>query len=187
MAIFSKVTSFWEGLSITSNVKKMRKVLMEYFKEEGIACEVKDGNICFTYRDTVFFVNFMEHDYYAECGIVYECSDEGYSALSEEDKTFIADKVNTDLTNHAVTLAYNDTLKVVTMFYFSSEKMLLELFAKHFDELNEAIGMALDIAADKIGISSDEETGDEEKPRKVGFCMPNEGEANEMRVTAKKG
>ena len=110
MAISNKLSGFWGG--ITSNIGKLRKVAIDYFKSEGIKCEVKDGELLFWFKDNVYTLQLCEGDDYAECGIVYECSADEYAALSIEEKTFIADKVNTDLYNHATVYAYNDSIKI---------------------------------------------------------------------------
>lgn len=41
MAISNTLSGFFGGF--TSNITKLRKVAMEYFASEGIACEIKDG------------------------------------------------------------------------------------------------------------------------------------------------
>ena len=104
---FKQIIRFLGGF--TSNIGKLRKVAIDYFKSEGIKCEVKDGELLFQFKDNVYTLQLCEGDDYAECGIVYECSADEYAALSTEDKTFIADKVNTDLYNHATVYAYNDS------------------------------------------------------------------------------
>ena len=93
----------------------------------------------------------------------------------------MADKVNTDLYNHATVYAYCDSIKVDSTSYFMSGKMWVELFIKHFKELNESVDMALDIIRDMIA-----DAKEDEKPKKIGFCMPEE-DNNEVKITAKKG
>ena len=44
-----KVVSFWKSMFFMGNVYKMRKSLMEYLREEGLDCEVKDGEILIKY------------------------------------------------------------------------------------------------------------------------------------------
>ena len=184
MAISNKFSGFFSGF--TSNITKLRKVAMEYFASEGIACEVKDGELIFQFGECVYTLQLCEGDDYAECGIVYECSADEYAALSTEEKTFIADKVNTDLYNHATVYAYNDSIKIDSTFYFTSKKMWTELFIKHFNELNEAVAMAMEIICDKI---ADDDKDDAEKPRQIGFCVPEQNEnanGNDVAAVAKK-
>ena len=62
--------------------------------------------------------------------------------------------------------------------------MLVDLFIKHFNELNESVGMALDIVRDKIA-----ETNEDEKPKQIGFCIPEQNEnsnSNDVAAVAKK-
>lgn len=165
MAILNSFSGLFGGF--TSNITKLRKVAMEYFASEGIACEIKDGELLFKFNDSIYTLQLGAGDDYAECGIVYECSADEYAALSTEEKTFIADKVNTDLYNHATVYAYNDSFKIDSTFYFTSKKMWVELFIKHFNELNESVQLAFDIIGDMVTPADEAE-----KPKKIGFCVP---------------
>ena len=173
MAISNKFSGFFGGF--TSNISKLRKAAMEYFASEGIACEVKDGELIFQFGESVYTLQLCAGDDYAECAIVYECEAEEYVALDITDKTFVADKVNTDLFNHATVYAYNDSIKIDSTFYFTSKKMWVELFIKHFKELNKSVEMAVDIIADKITREAEAEA-EAEKPKKIGFCVPEQSE-----------
>lgn len=184
MAISNTLSGFFGGF--TSNITKLRKTAIDYFKSEGIKCEVKDGELLFWFKDNVYTLQLCEGDDYAECGIVYECDADEYAALSTEEKTFIADKVNTDLYNHATVYAYNDSFKIDSTFYFTSKNMWNELFIKHFNELNESVRMAWEIICDKTTCKAEEEA---EKPKKIGFCVPEQNEntnGNDVAAVAKK-
>ena len=183
MAISNKFSGFFGGF--TSNIAKLRKAVMVYFASEGIACEIKDGELLFKFNDSIYTLQLGTGDDYAECAIVYECNAEEYTSLDITDKTFLADKVNTELENHATVYAFNDTLKVVSTFYFTSKSMLIDLFVKHFNELNESVGMALGIIGDKIAESAEIE----DKPKQIGFCVPEQNEnsnGNDVAAVAKK-
>ena len=56
-----------DRFSFTGNVDKIRKALLDYFKREGVKCEIKDGSVAFEFDDYVYEVNFVIHDNYAEC------------------------------------------------------------------------------------------------------------------------
>ena len=185
MAISNTLSGFFGGF--TSNITKLRKVAMDYFASEGIACEIKDGELLFKFNDSIYTLQLCAGSDYAECVIVYECNAEEYASLDLTDKTFVADKVNTDLYNHATVYAYNDSIKIDSTFYFTSKKMWTELFIKHFNELNEAVAMAMDIICDKIAIEA-EAVADAEKPKKIGFCISeNENtNGNDVAAVAKK-
>lgn len=63
--------------------------------------------------------------------------------------------------------------------------MLIDLLVKHFNELNESVGMALDIARDKIAETAEVE----DKPKQIGFCVPEQNEnsnSNDVAAVAKK-
>ena len=182
MAISNTLSGLFGGF--TSNITKLRKTAIDYFKSEGIKCEVKDGELLFWFKDNVYTLQLCEGDDYAECGIVYECDADEYVSLDITDKTFIADKVNTDLYNHATVYAYGDSFKIDSTFYFTSKKMWTELFIKHFNELNESVQLAFDIIGDMV-TSADEA----EKPKKIGFCVPEQNEntnGNDVAAVAKK-
>ena len=181
MAISNTFSGFFGGF--TSNITKLRKVAMDYFASEGIACEIKDGELLFKFNDSIYTLQLGTGDDYAECAIVYECAAEEYASLDLTDKTFVADKVNTDLYNHATVYAYNDSIKVDSTFYFTSKKMWVELFIKHFNELNEAVAMAMDIISDKFAIEA-EAVADAEKPKKIGFCVSENDNTNGNDVAA---
>lgn len=183
MAISNKFSGFFGGF--TSNIAKLRKAVMDYFASEGIACEIRDGKLLFWFNDNVYTMVFGVGNEYAECSIVYECDADEYVNFEQHDKTFLADKVNTELENHATVYAFNDTLKVVSTFYFTSKSMLIDLFVKHFNELNESVGMALGIIGDKIAESAEVE----DKPKQIGFCVPEQNEnsnGNDVAAVAKK-
>ena len=182
MAISTFFSGFFRGF--TSNISKLRKALMEYFKEEGIGCEMKDGDMLFHFNDNVYVLRFAAGSDYAECAIIYECAADEYTNLELDVKTFIADKVNTEQENHSTVYAYNDSFKVASTFYFTSKRMLMDLFVKHFNELNESVDMALDIISDNIA-----DNAEGEKPKKIGFCVPEQNEntnGNDVAAVAKK-
>ena len=184
MAISNTFSGLFGGF--TSNITKLRKVAMEYFASEGIACEIKDGELLFKFNDSIYTLQLGTGDDYAECAIVYECAADEYVSLELADKTFIADKVNTDLYNHATVYAYNDSFKIDSTFYFTSKNMWNELFIKHFNELNESVRMAWEIICDKTTGKAEDEA---EKPKKIGFCVPEQNEntnGNDVAAVAKK-
>ncbi len=177
MAISNKFSGFFGGF--TSNISKLRKAAMDYFASEGIACEIKDGELLIKFNDSIYTLQLGTGDDYAECAIIYECNAEEYASLDITDKTFIADKVNTDLFNHATVYAYNDSIKIDSTFYFTSKKMWVELFVKHFNELNESVRMAMDIISDMIA-----DAEEDEKPKRIGFFMQEDETANGNDVAA---
>ena len=181
MAISSKFSGFFGGF--TSNISKLRKAAMDYFTSEGIACEIKAGELLFKFNDSIYTLQLGTGDDYAECGIVYECNADEYAALSTEEKTFIADKVNTDLYNHATVYAYDDSIKIDSTFYFTTKKMWVELFIKHFNELNESVRMAMDIISEMIA-----DAEEDEKPKRIGFFMQEDenSNGNDVAAVAKK-
>ncbi len=42
-----KATSFWKSLFFMGNICKMRKSMMNYLTEEGLKCDLVDGDIVF--------------------------------------------------------------------------------------------------------------------------------------------
>lgn len=163
IANLRKVTGFWKNLTFTGNVCKMRSVLNEYLKEEGLKSEITDGLVLFEFEDSHFNANFRINEGYSECEITYEVEDEDYEALEIRDKTFISDRVNTDLENHCTVYTFNDSIKLSSSFYFTSKQMMLDLFRRHFMDLTHSLDMTIDIVKNKI----DEHK--ERKSRRIGF------------------
>ena len=58
IANLRKVTGFWKNLTFTGNVCKMRSVLNEYLKGEGLKSEITDGLVLFEFDDSHFNANF---------------------------------------------------------------------------------------------------------------------------------
>ncbi len=141
---------------------------MGYLEEEGIKCELVDGCIVFEFHDMSFNASFVVNDGYAECTVSYRCQDEDYEKLSMEVKTYMADKVNTDTENHATVWAYNDSFQVSTSFYFTSKRMMIGLFSKHFEELTESLDETIDIVCYKI------EEQKKVKKHQIGFHAESE-------------
>lgn len=178
-----KVVSFWKSMFFMGNVYKMRKSLMEYLREEGLDCEVKDGEILIKYSESYFTASINENAGYNECIIMYRCQDEDYAKLEIHEKAYMADKVNTDQDNHAMVQAYDEILYISTSFYFTSKKMLLNLFAIHFEELTDCLDEAADILSLKI------EKNKKNQARRIGFNVESykqqESQPNETQVAAK--
>lgn len=177
-----KVTGFWKNLTFTGNMCRMRSALSEYLQEEGVKNYIEDGMVVFDFDGDHFCVMFCIDKGYPECEITYLMEDDDYKSLDIQDKTYIADKVNTDIENHCVVYAFNDNIRVSTSFYFTGKKMMLTLFSEHFQELTESVALALDIIRSKITNHNDR------KGRRIGFNMDNqqsEETSEATRITAK--
>lgn len=158
-----KVTDLGKSLFFKGNQFKMRKALMRFLHEEGLKCKLEDGVIIFQFNECNFIAEFYIHDGYAECEISYCCGDDEYESLDMQDKTFVADKVNIEMDNHCIVLAYNDELKLRTSFYFTNKRMMLDLFSQHFEELTGSLKTVLEIVCEKI------ERQKAYKNRRIGF------------------
>lgn len=157
------VYGFWRSLSFVGNECKMRNTLMEYLQEEGLKCNLEDGIVIFKYGEYHFSTCFQLHDGFAECEINYLSKAEDYESLDVQNKMFIADKVNTEMVNHCKVLAFYDSLRIETSFYFSNECMMINLFSLHLEELIESLNLAMDIVCEKININK------VSKKRRIGF------------------
>ena len=106
--------------------------------------------------------------------------------LSE--KTFIAAKTNNEVDNHAIVYVYNESIKLASTFYFTSKKMMLELFIKHFNELKECTDTVVELTLEHINNAQDA-AEDADRPKRVGFCVSEQNEnvnGNDVAVVAKK-
>lgn len=162
-----QVTGFWNNLTFTGNMCRMRSALSNYLSEEGLKSRIEDGLVIFEFDDNHFCASFCIDEGYPECEISYEIEDEEYESLSLQDKTYISDRVNTDMENHCIVYAFNDSIKVTNSFYFTGKKMMLKLFSKHFEEMTESLDLTLHITKSKI------KKHNERKRRKIGFTMDN--------------
>lgn len=136
---------------------------MDYLQEEGLKCQLEDGIVIFDYNESHYSTHFQVHNGFAECEICYETCAEDYEALELSDKTFIADKANTDVENHCKVLAFNNSLRIETSFYFTNKRMMINLFSQHFDELNESLSVAMEIGYEKVDAHK------ANKSRSIGF------------------
>lgn len=157
-----KATRFLKSFFFMENVCKMRNTLISYLAEEGIRAEVYEGNIVFIYNGYHYFVDFQVNDGYAECLIEYYSDEEDFASLDLDNKTFIADKVNTDMDSHVHMMAYSDSFFIKTSFYFTSKRMLLELFRQHFMEMTACLGETNEL----LQVKADER---KHKFTKIGF------------------
>ncbi|GEM_PF-2123705 len=171
IGILRKSTSFWRSLFFMDNVSKMRKCLMGYLEEEGIRCELVDGNIIFEFNGNPFTTSFVVNDGFSECFINFYFENDNYEKLNLSDKTYIADKVNADKCNHAIVYAFEGCIQVTTSFYFTSKNMMIDLFSNHFEELTESIDEAVTILCSKM------EEQKKVQNRRIGFnTEPDENE-----------
>ena len=162
-----QVTGFWNNLTFTGKMYLMRSSLSKYLSEEGLKSRIEDGLVLFEFDGNHFCASFCMEKGYPECEITYEIEDEEYESLSTQDKTYISDRVNTDMENHCIVYTFNDSIKVSTSFYFTGKRMMLKLFSKHFQEMTESLDLTLDITKSKI------KNHNERKSRRIGFTMDN--------------
>lgn len=170
------ITSFWKGLFFRSNVSKIRKTIMKYLADEGIKSEIEDGSILMTLDDCIYSIDFELENDYPRCDITLRVADEDYQALELSQKTFIADKVNTDELHLSTVRAFDDSIMVTTSFYFANKKMLLSLFYDYFVDLKETVNYTMELTVDKIQTK--------EIKRPIGFTV-NINSSNEKEQESK--
>ena len=118
---FNKVNGFWESMSFTQNPFKMRLALSDFLFKEGLKCSIEDGLCSIEYEEHQYKALFCLHENFAECIILHQIETDDYDSLDLSHKTYIADKVNTDLANHCKVYAFDDNIKVTSSFYFSNK------------------------------------------------------------------
>lgn len=177
----SKQTSIWRRMFFSGNVNKMRKAMMNYLTQEGLKNTFADGMISIEYEESFYGVSFEIKDGYPECILSFIMSDDDYEALSESDKTYIADKVNTEEQNHVTVYTFNDSVKVLSCFYFTSKRMMLDMFARHFHELLSTVNNAMSLVVGAIDANK------ASSPKPMGFVgRSNINENEEMKIVAEK-
>lgn len=176
---FDKITGFWRKISFIKNPHKMRKALSDFLLDEGLKCTIEDGLCYFEYEDHKYKALFGSHNSYAECVILLQIENDDYNSLELSDKTYIADKANTDLVNHCNVYSFDKSIKVSTSFYFTNKKMMLELFSEHFSEMTETVDLTTEIVNDSIVEHK------EKSCRKIGFTTSSSDLKSEVKVAAK--
>ena len=176
---FNQVKGFWKSMSFTRNPFKMRMVLLDFLFKEGLKCNIEDGLCYIEYEKHQYKVSFCQHNNYAECIILFDEDIDDYNSLGISDKTYIADKANTDLENHCKVYAFNNGIKINTSFYFTNKKMMLDLFGEHFAEMTETIDLTTEIVNYSI-VEHKENCG-----RKIGFTTSCSDSKSEVKVAAK--
>ena len=157
------VTSYWKSLFFRHNIRKIRKALMEYLSGEGIKSQLVDGGIHVALEENVYRIDFDLEGEYPRCIISYQVANEDYQALQLSQKTFIADKVNTDEERLSTVRAFNDSIGIDTYFYFTNRRMLLILFYKHFTDLKTVVEATMEQAIEAIQ--------EKESKRPIGFSV----------------
>lgn len=89
--------------------------------------------------------------------------------------------MNTEEENHVIVYAFNDSIKVITRFYFTGERMMPDLFARHFHELIATVDDTVRLIISRI----DDNKTNSSKP--LGFMgRSNIIENEEVKVVAEK-
>lgn len=157
------ITSFWDKLFFKRNIRKIQKALLNYLSEEGLKYQVVDGDIRMIWEECVYRIHFNMDNEYPQCEIFYSAGDEDYQALELSQKTFIADKVNTDENRFSTVKAFEDEICISTSFYFTTKKMLLVLFFNHLVDLRETVDVTMEQAVYAIQ--------EKENKRPIGFVV----------------
>ena len=114
-------------------------------------------------HENVYRIDFDLEGEYPRCIISYQVANEDYQALQLSQKTFIADKVNTDEERLSTVRAFNDSIGIDTYFYFTNQRMLLILFYKHFTDLKTVVEATMEQAIEAIQ--------EKESKRPIGFSV----------------
>ena len=67
-----QVNGFWNNLTFTGNMCRMRSALTNYLSEEGLKSRIEDGLVLFEFDDNHFCASFCMDEGYPECEITYE-------------------------------------------------------------------------------------------------------------------
>lgn len=138
---------------------------MDYLEGEGIKVKLENGLLVVELDEYYYSIDFNLDGEYPQCEIMFKLKHEVYGALEISQKTFIADKLNTDADRHSVVKAFSESLVIETHFYFCNRKMLLSLFHDYFIDLKETVDETTDWLADAI-----EENKNQRRP--IGFITP---------------
>lgn len=175
-----KTVGFFKSLFFVYNECKMRKALMTYLDSEGIKNEYSEGNLTIEYDDIKFSVCFGSQDDYAECEINALYQNDELTKLSKKDVLMIEEDVNADPDRYARMYINKDVMWVRSNFFFSNKAMMLNLFARHIDDISFLANDAMSQLNDKL------QKPDEPPIRRIGFVMEekDKAEATELKVVA---
>ena len=146
----NRAVSTWKKLFFKSNISRIRKTIMDYLKAEGTKVELENGLMVVELDECYYCIDFDLDDEYPKCEIGFRIKNEDYEALELSQKTFIADKVNTDEDRHSVVKAFSEEIIIDTHFYFNSKSMLLSLFHDYFVDMKDTVDETMDWLADAI-------------------------------------
>lgn len=179
MKVLYKAIIMWKRFMLSSNIKKMKKTLIKYLKEEGIKAYMKDCMVMFEFRDKCFNVDFRanERGEYPYCTIYYKYTDNDYIELDPEDKAFVANSTNAETENEVKTQAMKKNLILYAKFYFDGNRMLKSLFYHTFCNMLESINDMEYIIQEKIEQNKIRNKNKNKNPtRKIGFTSYTENE-----------
>ena len=71
-----QVNGFWNNLTFTGNMCRMRSALTNYLSEEGLKSRIEDGLVLFEFDDNHFCASFCMDEGYPECEITYEVEEQ---------------------------------------------------------------------------------------------------------------
>lgn len=146
----NRKVSVWKRMFFKSNIGRIRKAIMDYLQEEGINVSFEDGLLVITLDDYHYSIDFDVDNDYPLCCIIFRLCCPEYKDLELSQKTFIADKINTNENRHSIVKSFTDEIVVDTHFYFNSKSMLLILFHDYFVDLKETVDEMADWLADAI-------------------------------------
>lgn len=161
----NRAVSTWKKLFFKSNISKIRKAIMDYLEEEGIKVKLENGSLVVKIDEYDYKIYFDLDDEYPQCEITLELKHEEYDALELSQKTFIADKMNTNADRLSVVKAFSKSLVIEAHFYFSNKKMLLSLFHDYFIDAAEAVEETTEWLANAIKKNKNQR-------RPIGFMAP---------------
>ena len=171
---------FYKRFSITSNVCLMRKELMNYLDEEGVANKVHSGMVHFVFLNINYLAIFEPMDDYAKCTIRYAVSDERYEKLTDLQKMTIGNVGNTTEENSATIRTLDKGIQIDSYFYFSNNQMMLQLFETHFEDITSKVADTAELTLDCIA--------EQAEKRPIGFSINKKEteEKEEIATVAKK-
>lgn len=146
----NRKVSVWKRMFFKSNIGRIRKAIMDYLQEEGINVSFENGLLIVTLDDCYYNIDFDVDNEYPLCSIIFRLGCAEYKELKISQKTFIADKINTNENHQSIVKSFTDEIVVYTHFYFNDKSMLLILFHNYFVDLKETVDEMIDWLTDVI-------------------------------------
>lgn len=185
----------WSHFTFINNVPKMRNALLKYLAVEGVEGEVDDGDVVFCHDETTYRANFDTYKGYAEIHLIFELGGKELTHIDPRTLALMANSLNSRLVeNHTKAASGEGVIVISNSFFFTSRKMMLNVFLDQFNEMVEAVKALYSILSEYMShcerkgapAAEEEEEEDNDGTTILGFGAHRAAEGDEKETAAQK-